>query len=215
MSSNYTMASEYTKTYTSFSGADITATFGDTVIGELQAVTYSVSREKSPVYTLGSAEVRSFSRGKRGIAGSLVFTVFDHDALLEAMKKHCEKAGGIHRVGGDDVVSTPMTIDQWDEAMTGKIAEAGTGTTSALADARTNKASEIVMPRYIDEIPPFDITISYCNEYGNQAVMTILGVEILNSGSGNSIDSVTTEQACTYIARKIEPMRKVEDTISG
>lgn len=210
----YTMASEYTKTYTSFSGADIVASFGDTVIGELQGITYSVSREKAPCYTLGSAEVRSFSRGKRGIAGSLVFTVFDRDALLSALKKHCEKAGGITRLGGD-LVKTPMSIDDWDNAMTGKLAEAGTGTTTELADARTNKAGEIVMPRYIDEIPPFDITVSYRNEYGAEAVMVIYGVEILNEGSGNSIDSVTTERACTYVARRIEPMRKVEDTISG
>lgn len=33
---------EYTKTYTSFSGADIKATFGDVVIGELNSITYSV-----------------------------------------------------------------------------------------------------------------------------------------------------------------------------
>lgn len=43
------VTSQYTKTYTTFSGCDIVATFGDTVIGELQAITYSVSREKAPV----------------------------------------------------------------------------------------------------------------------------------------------------------------------
>ena len=32
---------------------------------------------------MGSAEPRSFSRGKRGIAGSLAFTVFNRDALIE------------------------------------------------------------------------------------------------------------------------------------
>lgn len=35
--------SEYTKTYTTFSGCDIVATFGNQVIGELQAITYSVN----------------------------------------------------------------------------------------------------------------------------------------------------------------------------
>ena len=56
---------QYTKTYSTFSGCDIVATFNGKVIGELQAITYSISREKSPVYTMGSAEPRSFSRGKR------------------------------------------------------------------------------------------------------------------------------------------------------
>lgn len=57
------LSSDYTRTYTSFSGCDIVATFGDTVIGELQAITYHVQREKAPIYTMGSAEPRSFSRG--------------------------------------------------------------------------------------------------------------------------------------------------------
>ena len=44
MAYNHT-SSEYTKTYTSFSGCDIVCTFGSVVIGELQAISYSVSRE--------------------------------------------------------------------------------------------------------------------------------------------------------------------------
>ena len=73
---------KYTKTYTTFGGSDITATFNGKVIGELQAITYSITREKVPVYTMGSAEPRSFSRGKRGIAGNLVFITFNRDALM-------------------------------------------------------------------------------------------------------------------------------------
>lgn len=44
VNNNSTIASEFTRTYTSFSGADIVATFGGVVIGELQAITYSVQR---------------------------------------------------------------------------------------------------------------------------------------------------------------------------
>jgi len=44
-----TVASDYTKTYTSFSGCDIVCTFGNTTIGELQAITYHVQREKAPI----------------------------------------------------------------------------------------------------------------------------------------------------------------------
>lgn len=73
---------QYTKTYTTFGGSDIVATFNGKVIGELQALTYSITREKVPVYTMGSAEPRSFSRGKRGIAGNLVFITFNRDALM-------------------------------------------------------------------------------------------------------------------------------------
>lgn len=37
--------SKYQRTYTSFSGADIMATFNGMVIGSLQSITYSVTRE--------------------------------------------------------------------------------------------------------------------------------------------------------------------------
>lgn len=45
--------SAYTKSFTSFGGADITATFGGRVVGELQSITYSVTREKAPIYVMG------------------------------------------------------------------------------------------------------------------------------------------------------------------
>ncbi len=37
-----------------------------------QAINYSVTREKAPIYTMGSADCRSYSRNKRGIAGGLI-----------------------------------------------------------------------------------------------------------------------------------------------
>ena len=158
-----TTASEYTKTYTTFSGCDIVATFGNQVIGSLQAITYSVSREKAPVYTMGSAEPRSFSRGKRGIAGTMVFTVFDRDALISAMKA---QNGTVKRIGasnGDlNTATDPMTIDQWDQLMTGAVQNQG----SQAANAILQEAE----PQYADEIPPFDVTISFANEYGQKAV---------------------------------------------
>jgi len=80
------MASPTISTLTSFSGADLVATFANKAIGELQQISWAVQRDKSPVFTCGSADARSFSRGKRGIAGSMVFAVFDHDSLVEALQ---------------------------------------------------------------------------------------------------------------------------------
>lgn len=42
-------ATAYKNTYTTFSGCDIVASFGATIIGELQGISYSVTREKAPV----------------------------------------------------------------------------------------------------------------------------------------------------------------------
>lgn len=80
------MASPTIQTLTSFSGADLVATFANKVIGELQQISWAIQRDKAPVFTCGSPDARSFSRGKRGIAGSMVFAVFDHDSLVEALQ---------------------------------------------------------------------------------------------------------------------------------
>lgn len=203
--------SAYTRTYTSFAGCDIVATFQNRPIGELQTVTYSISREKAPIYTLGSADPRSFSRGKRGLAGSLVFTVFDRDAMIEELREHAEKSL-FQRVGGD-VSQQPLSVDEWDSAMR-SISDVSSVLSSASAgnssDDLTNAYAQSATINYADEIPPFDITISAVNEYGQKAALVLFGVEILNEGSSFSIDNVVTEKACTFVARRIKYLHKVE-----
>lgn len=81
------MASPTIQTLTSFSGADLVATFANQVVGELQQISWAVQRDKAPVFTCGSPDARSFSRGKRGLAGSMVFAVFDHDSLVATLQR--------------------------------------------------------------------------------------------------------------------------------
>jgi len=72
-----------TQTFTSMSGCDIQAFIESTLLGNIQGVSFSVTREKAPIYIMGSVDPVSFSRGKRGIAGSLIFTNFDREALYD------------------------------------------------------------------------------------------------------------------------------------
>lgn len=184
--------SAYTKTFTSFSGADIVATFNGRVVGELQAVTYSVTREKAPIYVMGDPNPKSFSRGKRGIAGSLVFTVFDRDALHQMKTTD----NPVFRHGLNSTQSGAFNRDNL----------------TAVHAINSNQGdvpggwAEAKAPKYSDEIPPFDITINFLNEYGQSSKMTIFGVEILNEGMGMSVDDITTEKACTFIARGLDDM---------
>lgn len=211
------LVQDYTKTYTTFSGCDIVATFNGKVVGELQAITYSVSREKAPVYTMGSAEPRSFSRGKRGIAGTLVFTVFNRDALIEEFKEKLSDENGTTGIQKfkmndpayvtghvADNTSGYVSIEDWDAQMSNL---ANNGSTAGKVSDLVTKTSA----KYADEILPFDITITFANEYGQKAVLVIYGVELLNEGSGYSIDSVTTEKAYTFVARRIDHMRSLDD----
>lgn len=49
------------------------------------------------------------------------------------------------------------------------------------------------------------------NEYGQAARMEIYAVEILNEGMGMSVDDITTEKACTFIARNVVEMTPQDD----
>ena len=195
---------KYTKTYSTFGGSDIVCSFDDVVIGECQAITYSITREKVAVYTLGSAEPRSFSRGKRGIAGNLVFIVFNRDALLSSLGDR-----KISKYKGNDVVTILndydtrfLSMDKWDDYMTNAALD-NAGQPDEYTNALVNDQAQ---PIYADELLPFDITISCANEYGQRAVTVIYGVEILNEGVGFSIDSPTSERAYTFVARAVDSM---------
>ena len=162
---------------------------------------------------MGSAEPRSFSRGKRGIAGTLVFTVFNRDAIIEELNKSMAAAeGGIDTVGvlkfkANQSENAYVSIDEWDAQMTDLAGGGGNASTST----SISKLSSKVKAKYADEILPFDITITFANEYGQRAMLVIYGVELLNEGSGYSIDSVTTEKAYTFVARRIDHMQSIDN----
>lgn len=59
---------------------------------------------------------------------------------------------------------------------------------------------------YADTLPPFDITMTFANEYGQCAFQKIYDVDILNEGSGVSVDSLVMERQMTYVARRLSPM---------
>lgn len=60
-----------------------------------------------------------------------------------------------------------------------------------------------------DMLPPFDVVISFFNEYGQASKMKIFGVTIVDEGQTMSIDDLITEQTYTYMARGIQPLVKM------
>ena len=126
------MASPTIQTLTSFSGADLVATFANKVIGELQQISWAVQRDKAPVFTCGSPDARSFSRGKRGIAGSMVFAVFDHDSLVEALQSVWDQiaptamftaAGNIGASRYSENFQNALDMIKWNETVSNKALE--------------------------------------------------------------------------------------------
>jgi hypothetical protein len=193
---------KYLSTYTTFSGADIVATFGGVEIGALSGITFSVTREKAPIYTMGSPNPRSFSRGKRGIAGSLIFTVFDRPALYTMLEKNYSASKPM------DFYTRAHNTLPGDQNSIGR-GIPGLGNKGSQTWTRDVQKK---VPYYADQIPPFDITITFVNEYGNAAVRSIYGCELLNEGSGASMDDIVIEETMTYVARELGPMYTIATT---
>lgn len=72
-------------------------------------------------------------------------------------------------------------------------------------DASQIGASTIILP---DELPPFDITISYANEYGHASKMALYGVRLINEGQVMSINDIFTENTYQFVATGLEPLTK-------
>ena len=63
---------DLSKTYSSYSGVDIRVVINGRPVGSMQALSYAIQREKAPIYVMGSVDPISYSRGKRGIAGTMI-----------------------------------------------------------------------------------------------------------------------------------------------
>lgn len=158
---------------------------------------------------MGSADCRSYSRNKRGIAGGMIWINFDRHSLLNLFRKaqgkfladvdeirpqYQDSSVNASAVFTSSIVrsigpSIGSTIDQLDN----------------LSVTEVGSTKELANPWYSDQILPFDITIAGANEYGAMAAAKIFGVEILNEGWGSSIDDAVSEMQSTFVARAVGP----------
>lgn len=244
---------DYVRSLTSFSGSDLIVNFGPKAIGELQQISWGVKREKAPVFTLGSPDARSFSRGKRGIGGSLVMAQFNRDALMAELVADPNMWASIAPIAmftaagnlvqrGNEKFAYALEASGWNKAAnatqaamgagagfdangvwvgTGNgIGASGTSSVAAVTPSQsigTDNTTMVNVPTgfgvikaeniiYADMIPPFDVTLTFANEYGQAAFQKIYDVEILDEQSGVSVDSIVMERAMSYIARRISSL---------
>jgi hypothetical protein len=248
---------DLSRTYTSYSGVDIRVIINGAAAGSMQALSYAIQREKAPIYVMGSVDPISYSRGKRGIAGTMISLMMDVHMLYtpsftgerylgdsdEIFPDYGDGGTIGHKARGPNIESSALnqadnetdtvalrTIggsDTWGQAAGGNLQElsgkGGTagpsfsgGPTQRLARADTYDLSNlgnnyrVAKVFYVDQILPFDVTIVAANEYGQSAQMRLYGCEILNEGSGFSIDDIVIENQMTYVCRTILPWRSFE-----
>ena len=180
--------STYGKINTSYSGADAVATitpYGGKprVFGEIQTLSYSIYRPTTPVYSLGRINPKGVVRGQRTIAGSLIFTVFDRHVLKSVMESYPAST------------NSPGSID---------LNDFGIG--DGMYKFSASELTEMKRNMKTDEMPPFDINITFMNEYGNSSTLNIYGVHILTEGQTMSIEDMITENTMQYLAMDIDLM---------
>jgi hypothetical protein len=188
--------------YTSFSGVDIKVVIAGKVAGQMQAVSYAVQREKAPIYVMGRVDPLSFSRGKRGIAGTMISLLLDQHLIFNPEFQ----GNNTYLADNDEISVTDLdpnqnTLKNNNGDLNAPEALQYPGSFSDLFSVRTAS--------YVDQLPPFDTAIVAMNEYGKGATMRIYGCEILNEGSGFSIDDIVIENQMTYVCRTILPWQKL------
>ena len=217
----------YAANYTSFTGTDIMVVFQGFVVTTAQGISYSITRQKAPIYTMGSADFRATARSKRGIAGSIILANTDRSALAGIMmqsefaaKKHSiettmlnpiknfGKSRSAKGAAGQTIQTSPLnpTLDGSVTSVSELLSDFG----SVVSDGANeedlgSEMSEVATPMYADQLLPFDVTLVGANEYGNSMAMRIFCLEILNEGSGMSVDDVSNESQITYMAKWISP----------
>ena len=198
------------QTFASFSGSDIHAVFGDFVFGEIQMISYKQDREKAPVYTMGSAELRTIARGKRLITGACVFVMFDKDGLLGVMNQR-DASMRPHINKSEVVMAGRSTVGS--SQINQAIQQGGSlGAPSGNTGAGFTAFNEQVEAFHLDQLLPFDITVVGANEYGKISRMIIKGVELMTEAGGMSIDDMVLEKQVAFIARRIEQWTPVQKT---
>jgi hypothetical protein len=197
------------RTYNSFAGTDIVAVLRipglenaePLVLGSLQTLSYSSHRESTPVRTLGRVSPKGHTAGPRTVAGSLIFTVFDRNIVREVSDMILRSASQNEDIVNDagDVVGTQLRYspDNWTRKGVRPADESGW---FARQRVNTLRNGGVMM----DEMPPFDIIVTFGNEYGNSSYLVIKGVVIVDEGQVMSIEDMLTENTYSYMAEELQ-----------
>lgn len=179
----FTMINElndFTKSYTSFSGTDMVATCN--ILGE--------------TIVLGTLQTISYS--------------------LHMDRKPIRSIGNINAkdyTQGPRTIAGSLVFAVFDKHILYHMAEQfyqGNGSYKDNAyTALYDKYKSFTSNRHIlsDELPPFDVTITLANEYGNKAKLAIYGIQLVNEGQVMSINDIYTENTYQFVAVDIDYLK--------
>jgi len=208
---------DYNRVYQAYSGCDMVAHINHIPVGTLQALTVSITREVVPQYVMGDPNPKTYVKGKRGIAGTLVFSTFDRHALLNDIflqvmeedvdqnswykdNRYLESIVNKGQYYASDVNGTLMAMP----AMQSARSETTDQDVQRVLDSWRQRKL-----KYSDELPPFNITLTMVNDFGAASTCHINGVVLINEGYGFTMDDLTNEISFTYVAREVTPLESL------
>ena len=182
--------------FQSLSGSEIHAVFGNLKFADIQMIKYASSRQKAPVYTMGSADLRAIARGPRSINGALIFSHLSKQNLVEKMGEAGYKVflsndetanynSAYKKQGAAGTPGDANTLKRQALRASGTIANYGAVSKNGLStDAGTfdpfavgediynlSNFGQVQSAFLADQLPPFDITLVGIPETAAQGLL--------------------------------------------
>jgi hypothetical protein len=171
---------------------------------------------------MGRTDPVAFVKGKRAIAGSLVFSQFDRHAVLYEIFSDItdSKAPGNlstfwgrntadiinKRPGAKPDFTIPDETAQFGPFFR-TIAQGNMQADLERQNTQLYALTALKRFDYADQIPPFDITITMVNEIGDAATMTIYGISLVNEGGGYTMDDLSSNVAYSFVSLGLSPLQ--------
>lgn len=225
------MADTIVREYTSKAGTEIHAVFDTVKFGDMHMVKYATQRDVANIHVMGRVDAVGTAKGKRQTTGACVFTVFQKDRLLEAIRGKDENKIFLTKHELLNYGDGNLSLNNADSR--GKLLQFGTrrfntsnpdlqanGTLTTVNSASIfdiNTYGSVSTVALADQIPPFDITLVGISEVdvASAQKMVIHGVQFTSDQGGTSIDDLVLERQLTFIARRISPWSSYNVSTSG
>lgn len=183
-------------------------------LGSIQTLSLSTYRSKKEVRSLGFQHVMGYARGSRTIGGHLVFALIETHPFNDTGSSS-NRGGILNNSSGflheKETVLLNTEGERIDNAWYQEILDRHGHTQENFYELYKKHQYDFTWDSqkwgdlmHADELPPFDIVVTFVNEGGGTGIMELYGVEIQEEGMTLSIEDLFTEVTYSYTARGVK-----------
>lgn len=156
-------------------------------LNSLVTISYSVYRDKRPIFNLGQPTIDGFAIGNKYIAGSFITTMFLRDELSSFL---------------DEGLKNAQATSNYRE--------------STLLENEKDSSYKRIHTVMRDDLTTFNIHIVFSSEVGSEMSRIIIyDANFINNGQVMSIEDLVTENTLSFIAKDIREQHKISDPIQS